>query len=57
MTWDANTNTGLMRSAPSTNTYCVLVAEIEEFLNSEDKEYLFFGATLLLDYKEDGNED
>ena len=45
-----------MRSARSTNIYSVLIEEIEEKLNSQDKEHAFFDAVLVLDNKENYKE-
>ena len=46
-----------MRSAPSTNTHWILVAAIEEDLNIEDKENVCFDAALVLEYKDEDNEE
>ena len=55
--WGAGTNTSLKCSMQSTNTYHILVAEIKDDLNSEDRYHVRFNGALILDEEGNGNRD
>ena len=52
---ESGTNIRSIHSVPSTNTYQVLVAAIEEYLNSKEREHVYFDATLVLEKKHNIN--